>query len=262
MIRKNYIVILMAGVWLFVPFFSFATGEPQLWGVGMQEAATPVMSEIRNFHDLLLLIIFGIGIFVFCLVGYVLFRFRASRNSSPSQKSHNTILEIIWTLVPIIILVIIAFPSFRLLYFMDKIEDADFTVKVIGHQWYWSYEYPDHSNIGFDSMMIEDKDLKPGQPRLLAVDNPLVLPVGKTIKILATSDDVIHSWAVPSFGIKKDTVPGRINETWVRIEMPGTYYGQCSELCGPRHAFMPIAVKAVPQEEFNAWLEGAREKYA
>ena len=171
-------------------------------------------------------------------------------------------LEVIWTVVPVIILLVIAVPSFRLLYFTDRVEDADMTLKAIGHQWYWSYEYPDHGDFTFDALMLEDDELEEGQPRLLATDEAVVLPVGAKIRLLTTADDVIHSWAIPALGVKMDSVPGRVNETWFQINSEGTYYGQCSELCGTLHGFMPIMIEAVSQEEFDAWVEFAREEYA
>ena len=236
-------------------------GRATPWQMGFQKAATPVMQEITHVHNLLLIIIFAIAIFVIALILFVCWRFRASKNPVASKVSHNTALEIVWTLIPCLILIVIAIPSFRLLYYMDKIPKADITVKVVGHQWYWTYEYPDHGNFSFDSYMIPDHALAPGQPRLLAVDNPVVVPVGKVVRIIATSDDVIHSWAVPSLGIKKDTVPGRLNETWFQVQKEGLYYGQCSELCGPKHGFMPIAVKVVSEEAFNEWAKVAHEKW-
>lgn len=236
-------------------------GQPSPWQIHFQKAATPVMAEITSVHNLLLIIIFSIAVVVIGLVFFACWRFREKKNPVPSKVSHNTALEIIWTAIPVLILIVIAIPSFKLLYFMDEVPKADMTVKVVGHQWYWSYEYPDHGNFGFDSYMIQDKDLQPGQLRLLSVDNPVVVPVGQVVRIIATSDDVIHSWAVPSFGVKKDTVPGRINETWFKAEREGMYYGQCSELCGPQHGFMPIAVKVVSKETFDRWAKEAQEKW-
>ena len=211
--------------------------------------------KVHQFSDMMLYIMFGILAFVLFLLVYVAWRFRASKNPVPSKVSHNTLLEIIWTAVPVLLLVVILIPSMRLLYFTDVAMDTDFTVKVTGHQWYWQYEYPDHGNIGFDSYMIADKDIKLGQLRLLDVDNPLVLPVGTKIKFILTSADVIHSWAMPSLAIKNDTVPGKINETWTLIEKEGTYYGQCSEICGVGHGFMPIVIKAVSKADFVAWVK-------
>ena len=247
---------------LMVPTQLLALGKPTQWQIGFQGAATPVMERITEVHNLLLIIIFSIAVFVTSLVAFTCWRFRESKNPKPATFSHNVPLEVIWTLIPCLILVVIAIPSFRLLYFMDQTPKADLTVKVTGHQWYWTYAYPDHGNFEFDSYMIPDENLKPGQPRLLAVDNPVVVPVNKVVRIIATSDDVIHSWAVPSFGIKKDTVPGRINETWFKATKEGTYYGQCSELCGPQHGFMPIEVRVVSESAFQNWSKIALKKWS
>jgi len=236
--------------------------KPHDWQMGFQEAATPVMEQITQFHEMLLIIIFAIGIFVTLLLFFVIFRFRESANPNPSKTSHNTLIEVVWTLIPVIILVVIAVPSFKLLFYMDRTNDAEMTLKVVGHQWYWSYVYPDHDNIEFDSYMVKEADLKPGQLRLLDVDNPVVIPVDTNVRILVTSADVLHSWAVPAFGVKQDTIPGRLRETWVRVTKPGKYYGQCSELCGTGHGFMSIVVKAVSKEEFKEWVAKAKEKFA
>ena len=242
-----------------------AAGAPVDWQIGFQDAVTPAMREIAWFHDdLLLPIIAAIAGFVLLLLLVCMVRFRKSVNPTPSKTSHNTFLEVGWTVVPILILAVIAIPSFRLLYFQQdylyKVEAPDLTIKAIGYQWYWSYEYPDHGDLGFDSYMVEDADLKPGQPRLLAVDAEVVVPVGKLVRMIVTADPqgVIHSWAIPAFGVKIDAVPGRLNETWFKVEREGVYYGQCSELCGEGHAFMPITVRAVSEEEFDAWAETAR----
>lgn len=239
-----------------------AAEEMSKWSVSFQEPVTPVMEQIVDLHGTLTILITLIVLFVFGLLAYVVLRFRASKNPEPATFAHNTKLEIIWTAIPVLILALIAGPSMRLLYYMDRTHEADMTIKAIGHQWYWSYEYPDHGNFTFDALMVDEADLEEGQPRLLATDNKIVLPVNKNIRLLATSDDVIHSWAIPSFGIKVDTVPGRTNESWVRIEKEGTYYGQCSELCGVNHGFMPIAVEAVSQEKFEAWVAEAKEQFA
>lgn len=230
---------------------------PEPWGINFQPAASPTMTKVHEFHSLLLWIIVGIVLFVSALLLVIIFRFNEKRNPTPSKTSHNTLLEVIWTAVPVLILVVIAIPSFRLLYYADKSPDPEMTIKVVGHQWYWSYEYPDHGDIAFDSYMVADKDLKPEDRdlRLLKVDNEVVLPVDTRIQVLVTAQDVIHSWAMPAFGIKKDAIPGRMNETWFQIDKPGTYYGQCSEICGTGHAFMPIAVRAVSKDEFAAWVK-------
>jgi len=238
---------------------------PQPWGINFQPSASPVQEEIHKFHNLLLWIIVPIVLFVTALLAYVMVRFNAKRNPVPSKTSHNTLIEIIWTAIPVLILVVIAIPSFRLLYFEGKVVDPEMTVKVTGHQWYWQYTYPDHGDIDFDSNMIADKDLKPEQwpNRLLEVDNQMVVPVDTNIRIISTAADVLHSWAVPSLGVKKDSVPGRLNETWFKATKEGVYYGQCSEICGVGHAFMPIAVNVVSKEAFAAWVKekgGTMEK--
>ena len=220
------------------------------------------MERIVDFNLMVTIIIVIITAFVFALMAWIVIRYNKKRNPVPSKTTHNTMLEVIWTVVPVIILLVIAVPSFRLLYYTDRVEDADMTLKAIGHQWYWSYEYPDHGDFTFDALMLEDDELEEGQPRLLATDEAVVLPVGVKIRLLTTADDVIHSWAIPAFGVKMDSVPGRVNETWFQINREGTYYGQCSELCGTLHGFMPIMIEAVSQEEFDAWVEEAREEYA
>ncbi len=241
-----------------------AWAQPQNYDLGFQEAVTPVMQRIASFHDVLLYIITAITIFVLVLLLWVMFRYSEKRNPNPSKTTHNVVLELAWTVIPVLILIGIAFPSFRLLYFADRVEDADITIKAIGRQWYWSYEYPDHGNFTFDSFIVADGDLQPGQPRLLTADNALVLPVDTNIRILVTASDVLHNFAMPQFGLKTDAVPGRINETWTYVpaEYAGrTFYGQCSELCGTGHAYMPINIHMVTKAEFAAWTEQAREQY-
>ena len=236
--------------------------QPFDWQLGFQNAASESMRDIVAFHNNLLLpIIIAISVFVLFLMLYACVRFRASANPNPSKRTHNVTVEVLWTLIPCLILIVMAVPSFKILYKQDSIPKADLTIKAIGYQWYWGYEYPDE-NLVFDSYMIEEKDLKANQPRLLAVDNEVVVPVGKVVKVLITANDVLHAWALPSFGVKRDAVPGRINETWFKAEKVGTYYGQCSELCGIKHAFMPIAVKVVSEEEYQEWLSEARVKFA
>ncbi len=241
------------------PFAVFSL--PQNWQTYFQESASTAMEKFVHFHNLLLYIIFGIVIFVFILLAYTCIRFHHKNNPVPKKFTHNVAIEILWTLVPFIILIIIAIPSFRLLYFVDTIGKMDMTVKVVGRQWFWQYEYPD-DKIAFDSYMIPDNQLKPNQHRLLDTDNSLVLPVDTDIRILVTAGDVIHSFAVPALGLKIDAVPGRINETWVRITKPGQYYGQCSELCGIGHGFMPISLKAVTKEEYKTWLDSAKKQFS
>ncbi|HEX5211892.1 MAG TPA: cytochrome c oxidase subunit II [Pseudolabrys sp.] len=236
-------------------------GEPSPWQIGLQESATPVMDDIVWFHNFLLWLIAAIALFVLALLAIVVVRFNARRNPIPSRTTHNTFIEIIWTVVPVLILVTVAVPSFRLLFYQLKVPPADLTVKVTGKQWFWSYSYPDQK-FEFDSLMVQAKDLKPGQPRLLAVDNEMVVPVNKVVRVLVTGADVIHSFSVPSFGIKIDAIPGRLNETWFKAEREGMYYGQCSQLCGRDHAFMPIAVHVVSEKDYTAWLDQAKKKYA
>lgn len=237
-------------------------GQPVPWQINLQDAATPVMENIHSFNILLLTIITAIVLFVLVLLVVVVLRYNERSNPEPSKTSHNTLIEVAWTVVPVLILVAIAIPSFRLLHLELNIPKPDLTVKVVGHQWYWSYEYPDNGGFGFDSYMVPEKDLKPGQPRLLAVDNEVVVPINKNIRIQVTAADVIHSFAVPSFGVKIDALPGRLNESWFKITREGIYYGQCSELCGKDHAFMPIAVRAVSEADFAAWVAQAKAKFA
>ena len=236
--------------------------QPTDWEVDFQTALSPSMERIVDFNLMVTIIIVIITAFVFGLMAWIVIRYNKKRNPVPSKTTHNTLLEVVWTVVPVIILLIIAVPSFRLLYYTDRVEEADMTLKAIGHQWYWSYEYPDHGDFTFDALMLEDDELEEGQPRLLATDEAVVLPVGAKIRLLTTADDVIHSWAIPAFGVKMDSVPGRVNETWFQINREGTYYGQCSELCGTLHGFMPIMIEAVSQEEFDAWVVEAQEEYA
>ena len=237
-------------------------GQPSPWQINLQGAATPVMESIHSFNTFLLVIITSIVLFVTVLLAIVMVRFNARSNPVPSKTSHNTLIEVVWTVVPVMILVAIAIPSFRLLHLELNIPQADMTVKVTGHQWYWSYEYPDNGGFGFDSLMLTKDELKPGQPRLLSVDNEVVVPVNKTVRIQVTSGDVIHSFAMPSFGVKIDALPGRLNESWFKATREGVYYGQCSELCGRDHAFMPIAIRVVSEKDFEAWLGTAKAKFA
>lgn len=250
----------------FVFFMFFGSASSSFasvnWQMGFNESVTTVMNDIVHLHDRILLpIIVAISVFVLFLLLYSIFKFRASKNPIPSKTSHNTFIEVMWTVIPCLILIVIAVPSFRLLYKQDIIPKADVTIKAIGYQWYWGYEYPDQ-NIAFDANMIETKNLKPNQPRLLETDNHVVVPVNKVVKVLITANDVLHAWAVPSFGVKRDAVPGRINETWFKAEKEGVYYGQCSELCGSRHAFMPITVRVVSDKQYSEWLKEAKIKFA
>lgn len=230
-------------------------GQPVPGGLGLQPGVTPIKEQVHDFHNLLLVIITLICLFVLALLVYVMWRFRASANPTPSKTSHNTLIEVIWTAVPVMILVVIAIPSMKLLYAQDVIPEADMTIKTIGKQWYWTYEYPDHGNFVFDAFMLQDEEAaEQGLPRLLATDRAVVIPVDTTVRILVTAGDVLHSFAVPAFGIKIDAVPGRLNETWVHVTEEGTYYGQCSELCGTGHAYMPIMFEVVSQSAFDAWV--------
>jgi len=235
---------------------------PERWQMGLRPAASPVAEAVHSFNNELLVIITVITAFVLVLLLYVVFRFSEKRNPTPSKTSHNGLLEVAWTVVPVLILVAIAIPSFRLLYFADRTPNAEMTIKAIGHQWYWSYEYPDNGNFTFDANLVDEKDLKPGQLRLLETDNRLVLPVDTNIRLLVTATDVIHSWAMPPFAVKLDGEPGRVNETWFRITQEGTFYGQCSEICGIRHAYMPITIEALSKDKFKAWAEQAKTKFA
>jgi cytochrome c oxidase subunit 2 len=232
-------------------------GQPAPWEYTLQESATSVMDYITWFHNWLLGTITVITLFVLALLITVVVKFNAKANPVPSRTTHNTLIEVAWTLIPVLILVAIAVPSFRLLFLQVDIPKADLTIKATGKQWYWSYAYPDNGKFEFDSLMAADK-----QPRLLGVDNEMVVPVNKVVRVQTTGADVIHSFAVPAFGIKIDAIPGRLNETWFKATKTGMFYGQCSELCGKDHAFMPIAVRVVSDQEFAAWVETAKKKFA
>ena len=232
------------------------------WQLSFQNPATDLMGSVVGLHNIILIVMTLVTLFVLFLLFYVSFRFSAKRNPIPSTTTHNTVVEVLWTAIPIVILVVLAIPSFKLLYQQEKSENYDMTVKVIGHQWYWEYEYPDHGDFYFESYMIQDEELKEGDLRLLTVDNPLVIPANKNVQILITAGDVLHSWAVPSMGLKTDAVPGRLNETWVNVKEPGIYRGQCSEICGSGHGFMPVVVKVLPEREFMAWANEAKNNYA
>ena len=239
-----------------------AYAMPKPWEMDLQPAATPVMTDIEDFHRLLVYIITAVCLFVLALLLWVMVRYNAKANPTPSKTSHNTLLEVVWTAVPVLILVLIAIPSFRLLYFEMTIPKPDLTIEAIGKQWYWTYAYP-AQKLQFDSLMLNDADAaKAGEPRLLGVDNAVYVPVNKVIEVETTGADVIHSWAVPQFGVKMDAVPGRINHTWFKATKIGTYYGECSELCGARHAFMPIEVHVVSEADFQKWLATAKQKFA
>jgi cytochrome c oxidase subunit 2 len=253
--------VFAGAVWAVAP--AGAT-EAVNWHMGLQDAATPVAEAIHDFHELLLYIITAITLFVLGLLLYVMFRFSEKRNPKPSRTAHNTLIEVLWTVVPVIILVAIAIPSFKLLYLTDASEDAEMTVKVYGNTWNWTYEYPDHGGFQFTANMKAEADLLPGELRNLATDYVVVLPSDTKIRFIVTSNDTLHSFAMQPWGIKIDAVPGRLNETWAMI--PSKYdgeifYGQCSELCGINHAFMPIMVKVVSKAEFATWVEQAKQEF-
>jgi cytochrome c oxidase subunit II len=257
-IGRRLLGLAVAGMALVAGGTAFAElGQPAPWEYKLQEAGSPVMENITWFHNLLLVIITLVTLFVLALLIIVVVKFNAKANPVPSKTTHNTLIEVMWTLGPVLILVMIAVPSFRLLFQELDIPKADLTIKATGKQWYWSYAYPDNGKFEFDSLLAQDK-----QPRLLGVDNEMVVPVNKVVRIQTTGADVIHSFAVPAFGIKIDSVPGRLNETWFKATKVGMYYGQCSELCGKDHAFMPIAVRVVNDQEFAAWTEAAKKKFA
>jgi cytochrome c oxidase subunit 2 len=257
------ILIAAVAAALLIPGVAFAgLGQPSPWEIGLQGSATPVMDDIVWFHNILLWVIFAIAAFVLALLIIVMVRFNARANPTPTRTTHNTLLEVAWTVLPVMILVFVALPSFRILFFQLNTPPADLTIKATGKQWYWTYAYPDNGNFEFDSLILTEKERKPDQPRLLSVDNEIVVPVNKVVRVQVTGAEVIHAFAVPSFGVKIDAIPGRLNETWFKVTKEGTYYGQCSELCGKDHAFMPITVRAVSEQAFSTWLEEAKKKFA
>lgn len=232
---------------------------PKPWEMGMQPAANELKARIIDLHNLVLIIITLITIFVGALLVWVMVRYNATRNPVPSTTSHNTTIEVLWTVIPVLILVVIAIPSFRLVYYLDHTPDPDMTIKVTAHQWYWEYGYPEAGDLAIESRMIRDEDLKPGQLRLLEVDNQLIVPIGKKIRVLTNSVDVIHSFFIPSLGVQRYAIPGRTIETWMTVDKPGVYYGQCNQICGVDHSRMPIAVKAVTEDEYKAWIGQAKK---
>lgn len=244
------------------------TGEPAVrifnaepWQLNFQPPQSPIAHKLDGLHDFLLIIIFAVSIFVLLLMIYIIVRFNRRANPTPATFTHNVKIEFIWTVIPIIILVVIAIPSVRTHYFMEENVDTEMTLKVVGRQWYWQYEYPDHGGFGFDSYMLSDEEaLAAGEPRLLGVDNRVVVPVNTNIRVQMTGGDVIHAWAIPALGVKRDAVPGRLNEIWFEAESEGIYYGQCSELCGKLHGFMPIALEVVSQEKFADWVAGQQKE--
>lgn len=239
-----------------------AAAEIKNFQYGFQEAASPVMEQIESFHTELFWIITAVSLFVLALLCWVVLKFRASANPVPSKVHHNTILEIAWTVIPVIILVVIAIPSFKLLYVEATLPKPDLVIHAIGKQWFWTYEYPGAGGFTFDSLMLQaDAAKAAGKPRLLGVDNPIYVPVNKVVQVETAGADVIHSWALPQMGVKMDAVPGRTNKTWFKATKTGVFYGQCSELCGASHAFMPIEVHVVSEADYAAWLAGAKKKY-
>ena len=254
---------MIAGVflWLVAQAGAAQAAEPAPWRLLWQTPASPVAERIASLHMMVLVIITVITVFVAALLAIVVVRFNRRANPVASQTSHHTLLEVAWTVIPVLILVVMAIPSFRLVFFEDRTKDPDMTVKVTGHQWYWEYTYPGQGGIDFLSNMIPQDQLQPGQKRLLDVDNPLVIPVGKNVQLLTTSGDVIHSFFIPSLGVQRYAIPGRTIETWVRVDKPGMYYGECNQICGTNHSYMPIAVKAVSEADFNAWVETAKKQF-
>ena len=247
------VLIIAGGAW---------AAEPQPWQFGLQPPAGSIAEKATSLHNLLLVIITAISLFVLALLVYTCVRFRQSANSKPSKTTHNAVIEVLWTVVPVLILVVIAVPSFRLLYYMDKTQDTEMVIKITGNQWYWNYEYPDEE-LSFDSYMIDEAELKKGQKRLLEVDYPMVVPAGTRVKLLVTGNDVMHAFFVPSLAVQTYSIIGRVNEAWIDVpEGANTYYGQCNQICGVNHAYMPIVVKALEKKEYEAWLAGAKEEFA
>jgi cytochrome c oxidase subunit 2 len=261
---RRLLGVAVAGVALVTSTAAFAElGQPAEWEWKLQQAGSPIMEHIEWFHNWLMVIITAITLFVLALLVTVIVKFNARANPTPSRTTHNTLIELAWTLIPVLILVGIAVPSFRLLFQQLDIPKADLTIKATGKQWYWTYSYPDNGKFEFDSLLACDEArTKCNPPRLLSVDNEVVVPVNKIIRVQTTGADVIHSFAVPAFGIKIDAIPGRLNETWFKATKTGMYYGQCSELCGKDHAYMPIAVRVVEDKDFTAWVDAAKKKYA
>jgi cytochrome c oxidase subunit 2 len=260
----NFMRYLSSGAFILGIFAASVAGaaQPEPWQIGLQEPAGSIAQKATDLHNLLLIIISLISVFVLALLVYVGWRFRRDANPTPSKTTHNTTIEILWTVVPVLILVVIAVPSFRLLYYMDETKNAEMVIKVTGNQWYWNYEYMD-DQIAFDSYMLSDDELQPGQPRLLSVDNPLVVPANTKIKMLVTGNDVMHSFFVPSLAVQTYAFIGRVNEVWIDVpEGEKTYYGQCNQICGVNHSFMPIVVKAMAKKEYQAWLADAKQEFA
>ena len=260
----NFMRYLSSGAFILGIFAASVAGaaQPEPWQIGLQEPAGSIAQKATDLHNLLLIIISLISVFVLALLVYVGWRFRRDANPTPSKTTHNTTIEILWTVVPVLILVVIAVPSFRLLYYMDETKNAEMVIKVTGNQWYWNYEYMD-DQIAFDSYMLKDDELQPGQPRLLSVDNPLVVPANTKIKMLVTANDVMHSFFVPSLAVQEYSVPGKLNEVWMDIPLgEKTYYGQCNQICGTNHAYMPVVVKVLSKDKYKQWLEKAKIEFA
>ena len=260
-------ILLLTKLLIFVIISTFSiaaanSAEPLPWQLGLQPPSGGIAVMANDLHNLLLIVITLISVFVLGLMIYVCVRFRASKNPNPTKTTHNSTLEILWTVIPVLILIVIAIPSFKLLYYLDKQREVDITIKVTGNQWYWNYEYIDE-NLGFDSYMIADEDLKPGQKRLLDVDNPLILPTGSNVKVLITGNDVMHSFFVASLAVQEYSFPGQVNEVWMEIpEGEKTYYGQCNQICGINHSYMPVVVKTLDKENYKLWLSKAKKDFA
>ncbi|MDR6286726.1 cytochrome c oxidase subunit 2 [Methylopila jiangsuensis] len=250
-------MISAAGLFAAAPALA-GDGQPSPWQLGFQQSASPIFEQIHSFHNFILVIIVAITLFVLGLLVYCVVRFNEKSNPVPSKTTHHTMLEVVWTIAPVLILVVIAIPSFRLLYAQFTPPPADLTIKVVGRQWNWDIVYPDANELTLTAVMLQDSELN-GKPRLLAVDNEAVVPVGKVVHVDVTAEDVLHSFAMPAFGVKVDAVPGRLNSTWFRADREGVYYGQCSELCGQDHAFMPIAIRVVNDDLYKRWLEAAQK---
>jgi cytochrome c oxidase subunit 2 len=241
---------------------SAGAAEPQAWQLGLQEPAGSIAEKATSLHNLLLVIITAISVFVLALLVYTCVRYREKANPKPSRTTHNTVIEILWTVVPVLILVVIAVPSFRLLYYLDDTKQTEMVVKITGNQWYWNYEYPEEG-LAFDSYMVDEEDLEEGQPRLLTVDYPMVVPEGTKVKLLITGNDVMHSFFVPALAVQTYSIIGRVNEAWIDVPMGAkSYYGQCNQICGVNHAYMPIVIEAVSADDYAKWLATAKEEFA